>query len=55
MKELSLNKLEEVKGGKFWGTENVCQNVGYFCYCEHTYYVLWVAVETETSIYFGNC
>jgi hypothetical protein len=55
MKELALNELDNFETEKFKGTEIIYQNRGCFCYCEHTYYVLWIAVDTETSVPFGNC
>ena len=56
MKELSLNKLENLEGGKFWGSTNTQVELsggGYFCH--HTYTVLWTIVSQDTWISATPC
>ena len=56
MKELSLNKLENLEGGKFFGTE--CGNWGYLgggCYIRTcTYDAFWIEVDSWQELS-GNC
>lgn len=48
MKELNVEQMETVQGGKFWGNETNCTNcIGVpgetgFRDCHSTYYVLWM-------------
>jgi hypothetical protein len=58
MKELSVKKLENLEGGKFWGRE--CSTLYYLddsgevnCwqYCE--FHVFWISVGSEVSLV--NC
>lgn len=56
MKELSLNKLENLEGGKFWGKD--CGNWGSLgggCLVRTcTYSVLWIEVNSWQE-YSGTC
>jgi hypothetical protein len=41
MKELSLNKLVNLEGGKFWGKEESCTTAGCATTCYETTYRFW--------------
>lgn len=50
MKELNLKKLENLEGGKFWGSGN-CRWVGNSCfqveYCDN--FVFWINTGSSAS------
>jgi hypothetical protein len=51
MKELSVNKLEDLQGGKFWGSTNkqkLMSDGSYYCTSE--YEVLWTTVSFDIWI-----
>lgn len=51
MKELSVNKLEGLQGGKFWGSTNTqiqMSDGSYFCTSE--YEVFWTTVSFDSWI-----
>ena len=56
MKELSLEKLENLEGGKFWGwgDETCVTSVGpsgeSCTTCTSHYYVLWVVVDSNVTV-----
>lgn len=56
MKELNVNQLENLEGGRFWGTE--CGDWGHIgggCYVRTcTYDVFWIEV-TSWQEFQGNC
>jgi hypothetical protein len=51
MKELSLNKLENFEGGKFWGSKCYTTSSSDGCtvtsWCD--YYVFWINIGTEVQ------
>ena len=57
MKTLSLNQMENLQGGKFWGSETNCVNdgplvdwdgvCGVTCYTD--YYVFWIRMDSYES------
>jgi len=40
MKKLALKQMENIEGGKFWGTGSTttCNGIGYCLTCDHNYY-----------------
>lgn len=55
MKELSVNKLESLEGGKFWGWSDwdcsTSVGVGGECTtCTRTYSTFWIVVDNDVSV-----
>lgn len=50
MKELNVNQLENLEGGKFWGSDN-CRWEGNACYSYEVcdYYVLWINTGSSAT------
>lgn len=51
MKELNLQQLENLEGGKFWGRTNrqtLMSNGSYYCYTQ--YQVFWTTVSSNSWI-----
>ena len=55
MKELSVNKLENLEGGKFWGSERHCVYGTCTKTCYKTKYRLWFATSTELASFDYTC
>lgn len=57
MKELSVCKLENLEGGKFWGTSVSCSQSYSIepgsCYqtCTVTYNAFWIPISSTTDVY----
>ena len=53
MEKISIAKMENVSGGKFWGSETSCSASSSsfwgecYQYCIDQYYVLWVGFVTD--------
>jgi len=52
MRNLSLNQMENLQGGKFWGSVETCNTakIGNTCYkiCVVKQYIFWIKVAEET-------
>ncbi len=60
MKELSVNKLENLEGGKFWGwgEEKCTTKISGGCKtitCYKTYRIFWIGTKTKLSKFEVNC
>jgi hypothetical protein len=47
MKKLEFAQMENIQGGKFWGTGTTtsCNALGYCITCSHDYY-FWISANT---------
>ncbi|WP_156167099.1 hypothetical protein [Tenacibaculum mesophilum] len=54
MKELNLNQLENLEGGKFWGKETVCTTAGCATTCYTNTYRFWIR-STKLESLTINC
>ncbi|WP_408025362.1 hypothetical protein [Tenacibaculum sediminilitoris] len=60
MKELSVNKLENLEGGKFWGTTETCHDeydASSGCtttYCDYVTQRFWIVTERLNHIPSGT-
>jgi hypothetical protein len=60
MKKMNENQLQNLEGGKFWGSTSsncVTESSGggcYTTYCDYTSYAFWIVVERLSHIPSGT-
>ena len=49
MKELNVNQLENLEGGKFWGSSESCTTAGCATTCYTSKYRFWIRTSKRLS------